>query len=145
MVITRPIPRTTPPRSWTDTTGTAVGDGRTAAEQTLKFTDAASLGGVHTLAAEPGRHPEMAVHPAIRRFLCADVEGGAFATGARVIQWTCTGGTNQRWAVAKQPDGGYKIASVRSGPPLTTASTSDGAAVTQRADTGSALQLWKIG
>ncbi|WET80941.1 hypothetical protein P3102_06815 [Amycolatopsis sp. QT-25] len=35
--------------------------------------------------------------------------------------------------------------SVRSGLPLTTASTSDGAAVTQRADTGPALQSWKIG
>ncbi|MFE0459451.1 RICIN domain-containing protein [Kitasatospora sp. NPDC058965] len=32
------LAETTPARSWTDTTGTAVGGGRTAAEQTLEFT-----------------------------------------------------------------------------------------------------------
>ncbi|RSN28327.1 hypothetical protein DL990_26965 [Amycolatopsis sp. WAC 01416] len=170
---------TTPPRSWTDTTGNAVGGGRTAAEQTLKFTDAGAgtLGGVHTLAAA-GKNLDdpdsstTAGTPLVtwtpnqganqkwlftrqsdgsytltntHSNLCADVEGGATTAGARVVQWTCTGGANQRWTAAKQSDGSYKIASVRSGLLLTTASTSDGAAVTQRADTGSALQLWKIG
>ena len=32
------LSETTPPRNWTDTSGSPVGDGRTAAEQTLKFT-----------------------------------------------------------------------------------------------------------
>lgn len=173
------LAETTPLRSWTDSTGNAVGGGRTAAEQTLKFTDAGdgTLGGVHTLAAS-GKNLDdpdsstTAGTPLVtwtpnqganqkwlftrqsdgsytltntHSKLCADVEGGATTAGARVIQWTCTGGANQRWTAAKQPGGGYKIASVRSGLLLTTASTSDGAAVTQQADTGSALQLWQIG
>lgn len=173
------LAETTPPRSWTDTSGNAVGGGRTAAEQTLKFTDAgaATLGGIHTLAAA-GKNLDdpdsstAAGTPLItwtpnkganqkwlftrqsdgsytltnsHSNLCADVEGGATTAGARVIQWTCTGGPNQRWTATKQPDGAYKLTSVRSGLLLTTESTSDGAAVTQRADTGSTLQLWKIG
>ena len=40
--------------------------------------------------------------------------------------------------------GGYTIASQKSGLLLTTASTSDGALVTQQADTGSGLQHWTI-
>ncbi|MEU3771211.1 RICIN domain-containing protein [Amycolatopsis keratiniphila] len=173
------LAETTPLRSWSDTTGNAVGGGRTAAEQTLKFTDAGAgtLGGVHTLAAS-GKNLDdpdsstAAGTPLVtwtpnsganqkwlftrqsdgsytltnaHSKLCADVEGGATTAGARVIQWTCTGGTNQRWNATKQPNGTYKIASVRSGLLLTTASTSDGAAVTQQADTGSALQAWAIG
>ncbi|ONF65152.1 RICIN domain-containing protein [Amycolatopsis keratiniphila] len=173
------LSETTPLRSWTDTTGNAVGGGRTAAEQTLKFTDAGAgtLGGVHTLAAS-GKNlddPDSSTaagtplvtwtpnNGANQKWLftrqsdgsytltnthsklCADVEGGATTAGARVIQWTCTGGANQRWNAAKQPNGTYKIVSVRSGLLLTTASTSDGAAVTQQADTGSALQAWAVG
>ncbi|KZB86985.1 RICIN domain-containing protein [Amycolatopsis regifaucium] len=173
------LAETTPLRSWTDTTGSTVGEGRTAAEQTLTFTDAGAgtLGGIHTLAAS-GKNLDdpdsstatgtplvtWAPHQGENQKwlftrqaggsytltnahskLCADVEGGSTAAGARVIQWTCTGGPNQRWTAAKQPDGRYKLAGVRSGLLLTTASTSDGAAVTHRADTGSALQLWTIG
>ncbi|MEU8414530.1 RICIN domain-containing protein [Amycolatopsis japonica] len=173
------LTETTPLRSWTDTTGNAVGGGRTAAEQTLTFTDAGAgtLDGVHTLAAS-GKNLDdpdsstAAGTPLVtwtpnqganqkwlftrqsdgsytltnaHSKLCADVEGGATTAGARVIQWTCTGGANQRWHATKQPNGTYKIASVRSGLLLTTASTSDGSAVTQRADTGSALQAWAIG
>ncbi len=170
---------TTPLRSWTDTSGSPVGGGRTAAEQTLKFTDAGvgTLDGIHTLAAS-GKNLDdpdsstAAGTPLVTwspnqganqkwRFarqadgsytltnahskLCADVEGGSTAAGTRVVQWTCTGGTNQRWTVAKQADGTYKIASVRSGLLVTTASTSDGAGITQRSDNGSALQRWVVG
>ncbi len=76
--------------------------------------------------------------------LCMDVSGGSTAAGGQVIQWTCTGGTNQRWLVTAAT-GGYRIASQRSGLLLTTASAADGAAVTQQADTGSALQRWTVG
>ncbi|MFR9796755.1 RICIN domain-containing protein [Streptomyces sp. MS06] len=77
--------------------------------------------------------------------LCADVEGGSTSAGARVIQWTCTGNSNQHWNPVHHSDGTYTVTSAKSGLALTTASTSDGALVTQQADTGSALQRWSLG
>ncbi|MFE0464381.1 family 20 glycosylhydrolase [Kitasatospora sp. NPDC058965] len=76
--------------------------------------------------------------------LCADVSGGSSSPGAAVIQWTCTGTSNQHWTVTPV-GGGYTIASAKSGLLLTTASTADGALVTQQANTGSALQTWTLG
>ncbi|MFF3773014.1 RICIN domain-containing protein [Streptomyces sp. NPDC002232] len=77
--------------------------------------------------------------------LCADVEGSSTTAGARVVQWTCTGAANQRWNVLRQANGFYKVTSALSGRLLTTASTANGALVTQQSDTGSTLQLWTIG
>ncbi|MFD8972638.1 MULTISPECIES: RICIN domain-containing protein [unclassified Streptomyces] len=76
--------------------------------------------------------------------LCADVSGGSTTAGAQIIQWTCTGGSNQRWIVTKQVSGAYTVASARSGLLMTAASTSNGALVTQQANTGSATQQWTI-
>lgn len=76
--------------------------------------------------------------------LCADVSGGSTSAGAQVIQWTCTGNSNQHWNLIRRSDGTYTVASVKSGLVLTTASTTDGALVTQQADTGSALQRWTV-
>ncbi|MFG1754270.1 RICIN domain-containing protein [Streptosporangium sandarakinum] len=72
--------------------------------------------------------------------LCADVEAGSTAAGAKVILWTCTGGANQHWVVTRQADGTCTLASAKSGLLLTT----DGSLVTQRANSGSALQRWTI-
>ena len=77
--------------------------------------------------------------------LCADVNGGSTTAGAQIIQWTCTGGSNQHWTPAKQPDGTYTLTSAKSGLLLTTASTADGALVTQQSASGSALQHWALG
>ncbi|WP_106970326.1 RICIN domain-containing protein [Kitasatospora phosalacinea] len=76
--------------------------------------------------------------------LCLDVDSGSTQAGAKIIQWACTGGTNQRW-VATPVTGGYTLASKSSGLLLTTASTSDGAPVTQQPADGSALQVWNVG
>jgi hypothetical protein len=76
--------------------------------------------------------------------LCMDVSGGSTSAGA-VIQWTCTGNANQRWVATALSGGGYTIAAQHSGLLLTTASTADGALVTQQANTGAALQHWAIG
>ncbi|WUK17219.1 RICIN domain-containing protein [Kitasatospora sp. NBC_00374] len=76
--------------------------------------------------------------------LCMDVSGGSGSPGAQIIQWSCTGGGNQRWVVTALAGGGYRVAAQGSGLLLTTASASDGALVTQQADTGSALQRWTI-
>ncbi|MFF5282820.1 RICIN domain-containing protein [Streptomyces sp. NPDC013171] len=171
------LSETTPARSWSDTTGNAVGGGRTPGEQSLTLTAvSASLNGVHTLTTggkaldNPGSsatdgtqlitwNPNGGANQSwtltqqtdgtyeIRNRSsgkCADIENGSLTAGARVIQWTCHGGSNQRWNLVRQAAGGYTVTSARSGLSMTTASTADGATVTQQADTGSALQRWTI-
>ncbi|WP_405059275.1 RICIN domain-containing protein [Kribbella sp. NBC_01505] len=76
--------------------------------------------------------------------LCADVNGGATTAGTAIIQWTCTSGLNQRWTATKLANGTYTLTSVHSGLALTTAASTDGAKVTQQANTSSALQQWTI-
>lgn len=76
--------------------------------------------------------------------LCADVNGGATTAGTAIIQWTCGTGANQRWTATKLASGNYTLKSVSSGLLLTTASTADGAKVTQQPDTNSPLQQWTI-
>ncbi|MFC9332010.1 RICIN domain-containing protein [Kitasatospora sp. NPDC057015] len=75
--------------------------------------------------------------------LCMDVSGNSPNADAQIIQWTCNGGTNQHWVVTAVT-GGYTITSKSSGLSLTTASTSNGALVTQQTDTGSVQQRWTI-
>lgn len=75
--------------------------------------------------------------------LCVDVNSNSTAPGAKIIQWSCTGGANQKWTV-QAVTGGYKVTSVSSGLLVTAASTSNGALVTQQADSGSSLQVWAI-
>ncbi|MBC6451038.1 RICIN domain-containing protein [Actinokineospora xionganensis] len=77
--------------------------------------------------------------------LCVDVADYSTAAGGKIVQWTCTGGANQRWAATRLADGTYALKSQSSGLLLTTASTTDGALVTQQSDTGSALQRWIVG
>ncbi|MER7842351.1 RICIN domain-containing protein [Kitasatospora sp. NPDC096077] len=172
---------TAAPRTWTDTSGSSVGGGRTAAQQTLTMTAVGTAGGnldgTHTLTAsgkaldDPGhsttagtqlitwtrngganqnwqftRQPDgsyQLVNAESR--LCADDDGGSTATGTAVIQWTCTGNDNQHWTATRLPDGTYTLTNVHTGLLLTTASTTDGALVTQRPNTGSALQRWTLG
>ncbi|GAA0255944.1 hypothetical protein GCM10010492_66000 [Saccharothrix mutabilis subsp. mutabilis] len=76
--------------------------------------------------------------------LCVDDYAGATTPGTKVIQWTCTGGANQRWRATKLPSGLYTLTNVHSGLLLTTASTANGALVTQEVNSGSALQQWSI-
>ncbi|MEJ2855103.1 MULTISPECIES: RICIN domain-containing protein [unclassified Saccharothrix] len=77
--------------------------------------------------------------------LCVDDYAGATTPGTKVIQWTCTGGANQRWQATKLANGLYTLTNVHSGLLLTTASTTNGALVTQETNSGSALQQWSIG
>ncbi|NUT91818.1 MAG: hypothetical protein HOY78_07275, partial [Saccharothrix sp.] len=76
--------------------------------------------------------------------LCVDDYAGATTPGTKVIQWTCTGGENQRWRATKLSNGTYTLTNVHSGLLLTTASTTNGALVTQETNSGSALQQWSI-
>jgi hypothetical protein len=77
--------------------------------------------------------------------LCMDDDGGFTTVGDPVIQWPCTGNSNQHWTVAKLSNGAYDVTNVNSGLLLTTASTSNGALVTQQTNTSSSLQQWTIG
>ncbi|NUP50395.1 MAG: RICIN domain-containing protein [Catenulispora sp.] len=77
--------------------------------------------------------------------LCADDYGGQTTAGTQVIQYQCTGHSNQHWIATLLANGAYTFKNVNSGLLLTTASTANGALVTQQADTGSALQRWSVG
>ncbi|MFJ9520711.1 family 20 glycosylhydrolase [Kitasatospora sp. NPDC101801] len=76
--------------------------------------------------------------------LCADVNGGSTTAGAAVIQWTCTGNDNQRWVLTPRTGGGWAVASKKSGLLLTAAAATDGAPLSQQADTGAPLQQWQV-
>lgn len=96
------LAETTPTRSWTDTTGSTVGGGRTAAEQTLTFTPTASssLNGSHTLTASG---------------MALDDPNHSTTAGTQLITWTPNGGGNQTWVFAQQSDGSYQITNGQSG------------------------------
>lgn len=174
------IAETTPARAWTDTSGSSVGGGRTAAEQTLAFTAVgsapSSLTGTHTLttsgqALDDPNHSTTAGTQLItwspnggsnqswvftqqadgsyqivnqQSQLCMDDTGGFTTVGDSVVQWTCTGDSNQHWTAARLPSGAYTLTNVHSGLLVTTASTANGALVTQETNNGSALQEWTI-
>jgi hypothetical protein len=76
---------------------------------------------------------------------CVDVYYADTTNGARVLQWTCNGGNNQKWKI--EPVGTYyKLTAVHSGKVLDVsgASTANGATV-QQWDFGNASnQLWSI-
>ena len=60
-----------------------------------------------TAAGPPPAHSETKLVPAatsgyfrlvnIKGGLCADVQGGSTADGAKIIQWPANGGSNQEW------------------------------------------------
>ncbi|MDR6977792.1 GH43 family beta-xylosidase [Streptomyces sp. 3330] len=64
---------------------------------------------------------------------CLDVEGGSTADGTNVLQWTCTGGTHQKWRIEDQGDDTGRLVNVATGRVLDTAdcSTADGADLRQ--------------
>ena len=87
---------------------------------------------------------------------CLDVAGISTANGAAVQQWTCHGGTNQRFRLAAATALGnshdYQLVAVHSGKcvDVSTISTAPGALVHQwPCDTGSTLttkknQIWRL-
>ncbi|MFJ5223580.1 family 43 glycosylhydrolase [Streptomyces sp. NPDC088400] len=64
---------------------------------------------------------------------CLEVEGGSGADGANVLQWTCDGGTHQRWRVDDLGNDTSRLVNVASGKVLDTAdcSVADGADLRQ--------------
>ncbi|MFJ3901644.1 RICIN domain-containing protein [Streptomyces sp. NPDC090025] len=128
------LAETTPQRSWTDTSGSPVGAGRTAAEQTLGLTvtgDAptGSLDGVRTLTTG-GK--------------ALDDPDSSSANGTQLVTWTPNGGANQKWTFTRQADGSYEIRNGSSGKcaDIEGGSTSAGARVIQWTCHGGPNQRW---
>ncbi|MER5307712.1 family 20 glycosylhydrolase [Streptomyces sp. NPDC002773] len=76
--------------------------------------------------------------------MCADAGDGSGPAGTAVVQRPCTDAAGQQWRVTALGDEEYSIVSVASGLLLTAVSATDGARVTQQADTGGPLQRWSI-
>ncbi|GAB3158969.1 hypothetical protein GCM10027258_71330 [Amycolatopsis stemonae] len=121
---------TTPVRHWTDTTGSPVGGGRTAAQQTLSITPVSpGPDGTHVLTVG-GK--------------ALDVPSHSKTPGTHLVTWTANGGANQRWTFTRQPDGSYELRSAESGlcADVEGGATTAGAAVIQWTCTGGDNQHW---
>ncbi|GAA1993707.1 RICIN domain-containing protein [Kitasatospora viridis] len=127
---------TTPLRTWTDTTGSAVGGGRTAAQQTLAITAVGGTGG----GSITGAHPLTAAGKAL------DDPNHSTTAGTQLITWTPNGGANQSWQFAQQADGSYQLTNAQSGlcADVSGGSTAAGAQVIQWSCTGAANQHWRL-
>ena len=74
-----------------------------------------------------------------------DIANASTADGAVAIQWTDTGGTNQKFSLTTNSDGSYRLVNVRSGKLLESpAGSGQGAQLGQWADTGSDNQSWQL-
>ncbi|CAG7623470.1 RICIN domain-containing protein [Actinacidiphila bryophytorum] len=128
------LAETTPARSWTDTTGSAVGGSRTAAQQTLSLVATGSAPVVS------GTHTAVASGKAL------DDPDRSTAPGTQLITWSPNGAKNQNWVFARQPDGSYQITSSRSALCMDVdgGSTAPGTAVIQWTCTGGSNQRWTL-
>jgi len=77
---------------------------------------------------------------------CLDVYGVSLVNGARVAQWTCNGGDNQRWQLQAVGGGYYNLVVKHSGQCLDVygASQADGASVVQWPCNGGSNQQWQL-
>lgn len=77
---------------------------------------------------------------------CVDVLSSSTANGAKIQQYTCSGGNNQRFTLKDMGNSQYELVNVLSGKCLdvTNVSTANGAALQQWSCGGSANQLWKL-
>ncbi|MER5436549.1 RICIN domain-containing protein [Streptomyces sp. NPDC002588] len=83
----------------------------------------------------------------VRSGKALEVADGSTADGARAVQHTDDGGTDQQWRLKATGDGYYALVNRNSGKVLEVkdASTANSAVVDQRADSAAANQQWKIG
>ncbi|GGU54515.1 glycosyl hydrolase family 95 catalytic domain-containing protein [Lentzea flava] len=74
-----------------------------------------------------------------------DVTGAGSGDGAKVIQWTWSGSTNQQWQLASNADGSARLVARHSGRVLTSpGGSAQGAQLEQWTDTGGDHQWWKV-
>ncbi len=129
------LAETTPTRSWTNTTGNAVGGTRSATEQTLTFTQVGAGTGDLT-----GTHTVIASGKAL------DDPGHSTSPGTQLITWAPNRGVNQNWAFTRQSDGSYQIVNGESNlcMDVSGGSLSAGAQVIQWTCTGNSNQRWIV-
>ncbi|MEU5154078.1 RICIN domain-containing protein [Glycomyces sp. NPDC021274] len=96
-----------------------------------------SLGSTPT---EPGTYRLIAQHSG----KYADINGVSTAAGALLHQWSGTGRTNQQFQFVDAGEGHFKIKASHSGLVLQVASNSNGADITQQADTNAHSQHWRL-
>ncbi|MEU3430262.1 RICIN domain-containing protein [Streptomyces gardneri] len=130
------LAETTPTRTWTNTTGNAVGGTRTADEQTLTLT---AVGQAPVVIAD-GNHTLTASGKAL------DNPGHSTTAGTQLVIWTPNGGANQSWLFTRGGDGSYELANAESGlcADVDGGSTTAGAKVIQWNCTGGANQRWIV-
>ncbi|MFB7352527.1 RICIN domain-containing protein [Streptomyces gardneri] len=130
------LAETTPTRTWTNTTGNAVGGTRTADEQTLTLT---AVGQAPVVIAD-GNHRLTASGKAL------DNPGHSTTAGTQLVIWTPNGGANQSWRFTRGGDGSYELANAESGlcVDVDGGSTTAGAKVIQWNCTGGANQRWTV-
>jgi alpha-L-fucosidase 2 len=73
-----------------------------------------------------------------------DIPGSSTAAGARLQQWSATGGLNQQFDFLDSGGGYYRIRARHSGLVLQVASNSSGADITQQSDSGATSQQWRL-
>ena len=73
-----------------------------------------------------------------------DISGVSTAAGARLQQWTATGGQNQQFDFLDSGDGYYRVRARHSGLVLQVAGSATGADITQQPDSGAAAQQWRV-
>jgi hypothetical protein len=119
--------------------------------QTIRRTAATLLGGA--LATVAAVFPAAPASAALNTFTihnvnsskCLAIGSSSKVNGARAIQWTCNGDTDQKWKLQWSADGSHHlIINVNSGLCLTVqaASMSNGAAITQWTCTYKPEQYW---
>lgn len=75
---------------------------------------------------------------------CLDVSGSSKEPEAPIIQYSCTGGDNQNWAIKDRGDSVHDITAIHSGLDVFGASTEDAAAIIQYPCNGQANQGFRI-
>src|SRR6185312_3979381 len=72
-----------------------------------------------------------------------DVSGAGPGDGAKVVQWTSTGSTNQQWQLVPNSNGSFRLTARHSGRVLNSG-PAQGDQLDQWSDTGSDNQWWKL-
>ncbi|WP_435973372.1 RICIN domain-containing protein [Streptomyces sp. Qhu_M48] len=130
------LTETTPTRTWTNTTGNAVGGTRTANEQTLTLT---------VIGEAPDMIPD-GDHTLTTSGKALDNPDHSTTPGTQLVTWTPNSGTNQTWRLTRRTDGSYQLANAHSGlcADIDGGSTSAGAKVIQWTCTGGTNQRWTV-
>ena len=77
---------------------------------------------------------------------CLDIAGASTSSGAKLIQWSCSGANNQRFQLVHAKDGSMRLYAAHSGKNIEVpgSSSTDGKPLEQATAVDSAAQYWKV-